>query len=546
MTRKLLAILLCAVLLLPFTACGSARDSAPSGDGESPDGSDRSDAPTGDAADTPNAPDTPVPGKDTINVAITADDGTLAIEYTTTGMYWAMSAVMEPLWDVNEAGENIMVLAESVDRVSDTEYTVHLRQGVTFSNGNPFTASDIIFSYGVYQLAGATGQPRTQTIDPEKTKVIDEHTLDLHLLAPSVAHWQILSQFFIYDEESYDKERSNRDPIGTGPYVVTEYVPNSSIAMERRDDYWGELPDVKYINFKLLAEPSQRVNALETNLVDISLVALDDVDYAKTLPQYNIDERYMSNFDSIMFNFGPKSKFYHNVDARRAVLHAINPQTLLDVVYLGKGKIMHAAVPEHCFDYEDRFSDMDDTYKIGYNVELAKELAQSSGLAGQTIRLMTNGAAEALKTAEIVQSMLSEIGVTVEINSYDPATAWQMSYDLEAEWDFSAGGGISPNRVVGDQLLNGVRYSPMLTIPGAFDGNMEYLERAPLSMSTVDKAALSEILYDLLGQYEAAAISFGTVQMTFANAYTTAIDMNSVNYSVGTSFVRLQDLKFVS
>jgi peptide/nickel transport system substrate-binding protein len=546
MKSKFFAVILCAALLLSLAACKEA-DTASSTGGDSPSGSDQAGAPSpDDPPDTVNTPDAPDAGKDTLNVAITADDGTLAIEYATTGVYWAMSAVMEPLWDVNEAGENIMVLAESVDQVSDTEYTVHLRQGVTFSNGNPFTASDIIFSYGVYQLAGATGQPRTQTIDPEKTKVIDDNTLDLHLLAPSAAHWQILSQFFIYDEESYATVNDGSTAIGTGPYVVTEYVPNSSIKLERRDDYWGGSPDAKYINFKLLAEPSQRVNALETDLVDISLVALDDVDYAKTLPKYNIDERYMSNFDSVMFNLGPKSKFYHNVEARRAVLHAIDPQALLDVVYLGKGKIMHAAVPDHCFDYEDRFSDMDDTYKIGYNVELAKELAQSSGLAGQTISLMTNGAAEAVKTAEIVQSMVSEIGVTVEINSYDPATAWQMTYDLDAEWDFVAGGGISPNRVVGDQLLNGVRYSPMLTIPGAFDGNMEYLERAPLSMSTVDNAARGEILYDLLGQYEAAAISFGTVQMTFANAYTTAIDMDSVNYSVGTSFVRLQDLRFVS
>jgi peptide/nickel transport system substrate-binding protein len=542
-----MALLICAVLLVPLAACGEGQNASPTASGDSPAGSDQGVTPPTDSspATSPDTSGAPSAVKDALNVAITADDGTLAIEYATTGVYWAMSAVMEPLWDVNEAGENIMVLAESVDQISDTEYTVHLRQGVTFSNGNPFTASDIIFSYGVYQLAGATGQPRTQTIDPEKTKAIDDHTLNLHLLAPSAAHWQILSQFFMYDEESYDSVKDGASAIGTGPYVVTEYVPNSSIKLERRDDYWGELPDAKFINFKLLAEPSQRVNALETDLVDISLVALDDVDYAKTLPQYNIDERYMSNFDSVMFNFGPKSKFYHNVEARRAVLHAIDRQALLDVVYLGKGKIMHAAVPDHCFDYEDRFSDMDDTYKIGYNVELAKELAQSSGLAGQTIKLMTNGAAEAVKTAEIIQSMVSEIGVTVEINNYDPATAWQMTYDLEAEWDFVAGGGISPNRVVGDQLLNGVRYSPMLTMPGAFDGNMEYLERAPLSMSTVDRAARSEILYDLLGQYEAAAISFGTVQMTFANAYTTVIDMNSVNYSVGTSFVRLQDLRFV-
>jgi peptide/nickel transport system substrate-binding protein len=535
-------------MLLSAAACGGkdAQTSPPAagGDASAP-------ASSGGAEPAPAAPDNSVnpppagaAAKDTLNIAITADDGTLAIEYDTTGVYWAMSAVMEPLWDVNEAGDNIMVLAESVDQVSDTQYTVHLRKGVTFSNGNPFTASDIIFSYGVFQLAGATGQPRTQTIDPEKTKVIDENTLDLHLLAPSVAHWQILSQFFIYDEESYDAGKAGTTAIGTGPYIVTEYVPNSSVKLERRDDYWGELPEAKYINFKLLAEPSQRVNALETGLVDISLVALDDVDYVKTLTQFNLDERYMSNFDSIMFNFGPKSKFHENLDARRAILHAVNPQAFVDVVYLGKGKVMHAAVPDHCFDFEPRFSDMDDTYKIGYDVELAKKLAESSGLAGQTIKLITNGAAEAIKTAEIIQSMVSDIGVTVEINNYDPATAWQMSYDIDAEWDFTAGGGISPNRVVGDQLLNGVRYSPMLTIPGAFENNMEYLERAPLAMSTVDKAARSDVLFDLLGQYERAAISFGTVHMTFANAYTTAIDMNSVVYSVGTSFVRLQDLKF--
>ena len=62
---------------------------------------------------------------------------------------------------------------------------------------------------------------------------------------------------------------------------------------------------------------------------------------------------------------------------------------------------MNAAVPDLCFDYEDRFNDMDDTYKIGCNPDVAKQLAESSGLAGKTIKLMTDGAAESIKMAEM-------------------------------------------------------------------------------------------------------------------------------------------------
>jgi peptide/nickel transport system substrate-binding protein len=546
MKSKLLAMILCAVLLLSLAACKDAGAPSSTG-GESPSSPNQGDTSSpDDSPDTVNTPDASTSVKDAINVAITADDGTLAIEYLMMGGYSAMSAVMEPLWDVTEDNEVIMILAESVDWIDDAHLTVHLRQGIKYSNGNPFTADDIMFSLGLYNAAGMTGQPRVQTIDPERTKVTDDYTLDLQLLAPSVAHWQILSQFFIYDEESYDPDTVNLNPIGTGPYKLTEYVPNSSIKLERRDDYWGELPDVKYFNFTLLAEPSQRVNALDTGLVDIAPIALEDVEYIKSLSGVNLDSRFTQSYTMLGFNFGVKSAFYKNVEARSAIVHAINPQAILDVVYLGQGEVMHAAVPDICFDYEDRFNDMNDTYALGYDVELATQLAQSSGLAGQTISLTTAGTADAIKAAEIIQNMVSEIGVTVEINNYDPAMAMQMAYDPESDYDFSVGVGIAPNRVVGDLLLNGVRYFPQLNVPDAFEGNIEYLERAPLVMSTIDEQEHSALLYDLLGQYESAIIQYGLCTILVSNVYTADIDPSSVVYSVGTGFVRLQDLKLVS
>jgi ABC-type transport system substrate-binding protein len=159
---------------------------------------------------------------------------------------------------------------------------------------------------------------------------------------------------------------------------------------------------------------------------------------------------------------------------------------------------------------------------------------------------MTDGAAESIKMAEIVQNMLSTIAVTVEINNYDPATVWQMLYDPAAVWDFTIGTGIAPNRRVGDLLLNGVRYSATMSAPGAFDDNEEYLKLAPLCMNTVDDKERSEILFDVLGRYESNVLSFSLCNVSYSNAYAKAIDLSSVVYTIGTGTARFVDLKFAS
>ncbi len=103
----------------------------------------------------------------------------------------------------------------------------------------------------------------------------------------------------------------------------------------RKEDYWGTPSAAKHLSFKILSETSQRVNALETGLVDIAPIATEDVEYAKTLSGFNVDARYTGNYKGLNLNFGEKSAFYKNVDARRAVTHAINPQAIIDAVFSG-------------------------------------------------------------------------------------------------------------------------------------------------------------------------------------------------------------------
>jgi peptide/nickel transport system substrate-binding protein len=543
---RLLAILLCLTLLLPLAACGNAQNSnsPPAASGASQGGPPASQAP--DASQAPGTSNAPAPGEDTITVALRSDSGSLNAVTMTTDTFAAVCCIQEPLWDVTEANQVIMLLAESVDQVGPTEWKAHLRQGVKFSNGNPLTTDDVIFSFQLHKEAGATGGPRVQNMDLEQTKAIDDNTVDLRFLDSSVANWTLLSQTVIYDKESFDPAKASTNPIGTGPYVLKEYVPNSNVNLVRNDSYWGTKPDAKYLNFRILAETAQRTNAIETGLVNIAPIAIPDVEYVKSLSGFNVDSRYTGNFIQMGFNFGENSVFYQNPDARRAITHAINPQAIIDTVYLGQGKIMHMCVPDICFDYDTRFDNMDDTYKIGYNPDLGKQLAGSSGLTGKTVKMMTDGSAEAVASAQIIQNMCSAIGINVEINNYDPATTWKMMFDAAAVWDMSVGAGIAPNRRVGDQLVNGVRYSPTLSAPGAFEGVEDYLKTSPLTMSTLDDKQRFDILVKALAVYEGQVMNFALCNVLYSNAYSKSIDQNSVVYSIGTGSCRFMDLKFAS
>jgi len=554
MKRRIIPLLLVLLMAVSIAACGGKTETpaATSTATATPETNDTS-APADTSTSTPavqttantptppekdDTPPPPVEAKDTINIAITADDGTLAMEYLTTGIYGAMAAVQEPLWDVLEDGTRIDILAESVEEPSDTEMIIHLRD-VKFSNGNPLDAEDVLFSVGLYKAAGMTGGPRTQTIEPERSYAIDEHTVSLGVL-PNIARWQILSQFFIYDKESYT-DANALNPIGTGPYKVVSYITNSSLKLERRDDYWGEPGGFKYINFQLLTENSQRANAIETGEVDAALIDINDVDHIKSLSNIYMDSRYTQSFTQLNFNLGHNSEFYQNVEARRAIVHSINAEAILQVMFLGQGELVKGPTNNTiCFDWEDRFVGIDETYREGYNIELAKQYAESSGLVGKTLQLLTSGDT---KLAEMVQSMVQELGVTVEIMSLDPAQAYLKGYDNDSDHDFSVGTGIAPNRIVGDQLLNGVRYFPQMTAEGGFEGNMEYLAIAPTVMSELDPQKHSDITYDLLTRYENNVLAFGICSQLVSNAYSNAIDANSIRYSIGTGMVRVQDLK---
>ena len=562
--RKLIAVLLCLVILLPIAvACnkdnGASNESpASSGTQASPEAPAPSDtqaaapaSPTPTlASEPPKPPVDPAIQRDTLTIAVESDAGTLNPAYMARGLYTAMECVYEPLWDYSERDGMIPILMDSYEEVEPDHWVVHLRQDVYFTNGNKMTADDVIFSLAYWKTVGSNAV-RVQSIDDTRTAKIDDYTVDLYTPGYYLFHTTGASMFLIFDSESFDETDIVTNPVGTGPYIVTDYVTNSHLYLERRDDYWGELPEIEYLNFRVIAEPSQVVNAISTNAIDIGRVQLADYEYVSGLPGFNMNSRNTGGGVQVGFNSGHKGYFnYFDKDpekvreARYAVIHAIDPQVIIDVCYYGIGKEMHCYSPDFCIDWEPAFDDIHPTYSIGYDVELARQYAQSSGLAGQTIRLMTNGQANMRTLAEIIQQMLAEIDVNVEILNLDVATYQTAQYDAEGDYDIRCTEGIAPNWRICDGIINSVRYSAANSTPGAFPNNEQYLEIAPLCISTADDALRREYLIETLYEFVNNAVAYAVCMSETAYAVTSDLNANTVTFNLCSGDMRFQDLKW--
>ena len=174
---KLIALLLVVAMAFSMlSACGKTDD------GQTP-----ADTQT-DNKDTENANDIIPEGASeaaadsTVTIVIGADSGSLYPLANSQDMNSVMRCLYDVPADTLSDGSRIFRLIESIDTISETEYTLHLRQGVTFANGNPFTAEDFMFSAEL-QYNDPQFFLNVKSLDLEKTNIVDEYTIDFHITA---------------------------------------------------------------------------------------------------------------------------------------------------------------------------------------------------------------------------------------------------------------------------------------------------------------------------------------------------------------------------
>lgn len=407
--KPLTAVFCAAALMLGLAACSGGNTSADTGsasDTESASSAGQEAAGSGSAS-----------GRTDLNLRIgdafsTVDPHNLSLNSD----IMLSRQVYEPLYWINDEGEEIPMLATEYSVSEDgLTWTFQLREGVTFQNGDPLTAQDVVYSYERC-FDNAYMQEKVEAID--SVTAPDDSTVEMHLkyqfspLMEKIAAIGIVSQSFV-EANMDDQGLLGFNACGTGAYSVKEAIPDVSITLEAYSGYWGGEAPIKTLNFEQITDETTAVTAFEAGEIDVMSIPSANWTQISESGQYNTDSRPSNHVVYLIFN--TEAAPFDNRELRQAIAYAINREDIIAVAADGPADPATSLATSYMLGYtEDHM-----TYE--YDPEKAKELLAEAGypdgLDIGSMKTMSGSYFE--KVMQVVQSQLAEIGITSTIEGMD-------------------------------------------------------------------------------------------------------------------------------
>jgi ABC-type transport system substrate-binding protein len=280
-------------------------------------------------------------------------------------------------------------LAESYE-ISDDNlvYTFHLREGVTWHDGEPFNAEDVMFTWDLYMNpeAGFSGHGYWP-LYVKDYRMIDDYTVELELksvYAPALYRFAnsatILPKHILENVPAIELKSNsfNKMPIGTGPFKVVEWVDDEYIKYEAFDDFWRGPPGLDEILFRIMPDKATGIAALEAgevNLIEQQIyrgALIQNNDRLKDDADLTITVSPDTGVNPMLINL--KHPALGNLNVRKALAHAIDIEAIIEGPYAGLGVKTPQRYPPIMEPY---FNPQLTHYE--YNIDTAKQLMEEAG-----------------------------------------------------------------------------------------------------------------------------------------------------------------------
>ncbi|MGL5123616.1 MAG: ABC transporter substrate-binding protein [Fusobacteriaceae bacterium] len=337
----------------------------------------------------------------------------------------------------NNNGVITSELAESYIYLNETEIEFKLKKGVKFHNGEELKVSDVIYSFNRMKRKPAS---KIMIEDIKEVLDIGDNSFKIILKKPSapllftLAH--PLTSILNEKDTEEKKDEISITPVGTGPFKFVAWGNGEDIKLEANNDYYKGKPKVDGLNFKTITEGSSRVAALETGEIDIAvgIVAIDNqiIENNKNLI---LISKPTTSTEYITLNLKNNEELKIK-EVRQGINYAINKQGIIDAIYLGKGIIANTVVNPSVFGSYQLVK------KYDYNPQKARELLKSVGKeTGLKFKIWVNDNISRIQAAQIIQSNLREVGISLEIEVLEWSTYLQRT--AQGEHDMYLGGWVS-------------------------------------------------------------------------------------------------------
>jgi peptide/nickel transport system substrate-binding protein len=353
-------------------------------------------------------------------------------------------------------------LAESVEVSDDAKvYTFKLHQNITFSDGQPLTAKDVVFTFeravlretGSYwrgRLLGidgaeAFGEGQADSISGLATP--DDYTVVVTLAQPDSAFLVNLGNFSglgimpqhilgeVPPDQMQEHPFSMEPTVTAGAFKFVRYEADQFLEIERNPEYFGDPPPLDRIFLRILT-PDVGLAQIETGELNLMTLPVSEAERVRGLPGAVVASVPSPSMSFLALNM--ERPYLQSKELRQAMIYAIDRQGILEQVYQGEGEVVNSPIfgpewmgtPEGLNPYE-------------YDPDKAKELLTSSGYdPGQVIQFMTipGNSKEGDATVAIIQEQLRQVGFNIEILQVDVAESGRR-FVQETDYDMNFGGG---------------------------------------------------------------------------------------------------------
>jgi ABC-type transport system substrate-binding protein len=393
-----------------------------------------------------NTPTAVLGGKILI-AGVTEDFGGLEPYNVETGSktYWR-PAVYEQLFTQEEyGGTPIPCVGKNFKKIDDTTTEVEIFDSVYDSDGNYITADDVVFSYRHAKECGTVSKMALLA----SIEKIGDYKVRIKSSNASLGTFEsVMTRVMIVSQKAFEASPDGfaTKSCGTGPYVVSNYIPGSTLELTRRD-YWqkdnsqipvSHKPNAEKVIYKFISDPAQLVIALENKEIDcITYLAGKSTSYfldneGKAKPGYTSSGVLDSLVYIMFFNMSKGGIVSSNLKLRQAVFYAVNSNELLKVAMDERGEICYAAASRKWNGYLSKWTNED---YFNYNPDKAKQLIRESGFdTTKPLRLLTMNASPWKELGELVQAYCLNVGLNVQVLAYDAALYGEYKTN-PAQWD---------------------------------------------------------------------------------------------------------------
>lgn len=350
---------------------------------------------------------------------VTAFDPQIISDTPTVSMAWAIYDSLVRY----DADLNVQPQLAHTWEVSDDQltWTFNLNEGVTFWDGTPLTADDVVFTMDRLRAEETGATYRTNYLVIDTVTAVDDLTVTFETSEPfpdlltnlTGTGGAVLSRVYT---EQYTVEEYGLTPLGSGPFMIEEWVPGEHCTLVVNPNYWGDLPGAERIIYRPVPEASTRTAMMLAGEADI-VVKLSPEDMPtlgedSSIVLHEIASMYQVSFEITVTNEDPPLNIK---EVRQALNYAVDKQAIVDNILQGYGEPMVSP-----FGPGIQFRVELEPYT--YDPDRAKQLLADAGYPDGFSIMLWSTDGRYLKdrqVAEAVQGFLSEIGLDVELRFFE-------------------------------------------------------------------------------------------------------------------------------